>query len=135
LIGSSILFLISARYGQSLVLKFGKYIHLNEGSLKAVERQFKKYGSWVIIFGRLLLWFRVPITVFAGISGISYKKFFICTLISAIIWIPIFLYLGQHLGIQTIQVFTHHPWYSILSSLIVILTITLIFRTFNKNAH
>ena len=133
LIGSSILFLISARYGQPLVLKFGRYIHLNEQSLKTVEKQFSKYGSWVIIFGRHLPWIRVPITVFAGMSGISYKKFLTCTFISAVLWIPLFLYLGQRLGIQTIQIFRHHPWYSIISSFTFLLIISLIFRILIKN--
>lgn len=135
LIGSSILFLVSARYGQALVLKFGRYIHLNESSLKAVEKQFNRYGSWVIIFGRLLPWIRVPITVFAGISGISYKKFLVCTFISTMLWIPLYLYLGKNLGVQTIMVFRHHPGYSAMSSLIFLLIIWLIFRGLVKNSE
>ncbi len=133
LIGSSILFVVSAKYGQTLVLKFGKYIHLNEGNLKAVEKQFNKYGSWVIIFGRHLPWIRVPITVFAGMSGITYRKFLLCTFISAILWIPLYLYLGQRLGIQTVQIFRHHPWYSILSSLVFLLVITVLIRLIIRN--
>ena len=75
LIGSSILYYISARWGKMLVLKLGMYLHVDEKKLLRIETSFKKYGIWVIIFGRHLPGLRIPITIFSGISGISYKTF------------------------------------------------------------
>ncbi len=98
LIGSSILFYLSSRYGQVIVLKFGQYIHLDEKKLLMVENKFRKYGIWVIIFGRHIPGFRVPITVFSGMSGISYKKFIFATFVSVVFWILFYLSLGQRLG-------------------------------------
>ena len=115
LIGSSILYYLSARFGQHIVLKFGHYMHLNEKKLLTVEEKFRKYGVWVIIFGRHIPGFRIPITVFAGMSEITYKTFIISTFISVIIWIPFYLSVGQRLGPKTKQLFKGHHEYFLIA--------------------
>ncbi len=94
LIGASILYYLSSHYGQIIVLKFGKYLHLNEKRLLTVEGWFKRYGFWVIIFGRHIPGFRVPITFFAGISGVPYPVFIASTFVSVIFWILFYLTIG-----------------------------------------
>lgn len=98
LIGSSILYYLSSLYGQRIVLKFGKYIHVNEKKLLRVEKYFKKYGILVIIFGRHIPGFRVPITFFSGMSGITYRTFILSTFISVIFWLLFYLSAGEQLG-------------------------------------
>jgi membrane protein DedA with SNARE-associated domain len=71
LVGSSILYALSARYGQRIVLHFGNYLHLDAHKLLTVEEKFQQYGPWVIILGRHIPGFRIPITIFAGMSGIA----------------------------------------------------------------
>ena len=115
LLGASILFYLSSRYGQIIVLKFGKYIHLDERKLATVEEKFRKFGVWVIIFGRHTPGFRIPITVFSGMSGISYKKFISSTFISVIFWILFYLSVGQHLGKSIFTLLHgHHNYYLLL---------------------
>ncbi len=115
LVGSSILYYLSARFGQQIVLKFGHYMHLNEKKLLSVEEKFRKYGVWVIIFGRHIPGFRIPITVFAGMSEITYKTFIVSTFISVIFWIPIYLALGQNLGPKTMQLLRGHHEYFLIA--------------------
>jgi membrane protein DedA with SNARE-associated domain len=114
LIGASILYFLSAKFGQEIVLKFGQLIHLNDKKLLTVEHKFKKYGPWVIIFGRHIPGFRIPITVFAGISKIPYKTFILSTFISIIFWIPFYLGVGQKLGIKTVHLLKGHHWYFLI---------------------
>lgn len=114
LVGASILYYLSSRYGQLIVLKFGRYIHLNERKLFTVEKKFRKYGIWVIIFGRHVPGFRVPITVFSGMSGISYKTFILGTFISVIFWIAFYLSVGQQLGTKILNLLHAHYSYYIL---------------------
>src|SRR5579872_2950629 len=106
LIGSSILYALSLRYGDKLVRKVGKYIHLDDDKLTKVEEYFNKYGALVIIFGRHIPGFRIPITVFAGMSKVTYKKFLSSTFISVIFWIIIYLQIGKNLGPKTISLFS-----------------------------
>ena len=98
LAGSSILYYASARWGKMLVLKLGTYLHVDDKKLLQIEKSFKKYGIWVIIFGRHIPGFRIPITIFSGISGIPYKTFITSTFISVVFWIGIYLSLGDRLG-------------------------------------
>jgi len=139
LIGSSILYYISARWGNILVLKVGKYMHLSEKRLLTVEKNFKKYGFLVIIFGRHIPGFRVPITFFAGISGIPYKTFIVSTFISVVFWIAFYLFIGARLGRSVLKLLHANPAYLILFAIPVLIFFGSLFyikhksrRTLNK---
>lgn len=133
LIGSSILYYLSARFGNQIVLKFGHYIHLNEKKLLTVEEKFRKYGVWVIIFGRHIPGFRIPITVFAGMSEMTYKTFIVSTFISVIFWIPFYLALGQNLGPKTMQLLKgHHEYFLIALIPFIIFICSLLYASFNR---
>lgn len=117
LAGSSILYFISARWGTLLVDKLGIYLHLNQKKLVEVEKDFKKYGIFLIIFGRHIPGLRIPITVFSGISGVSYPTFIISTFISVVFWIAFYLALGERVGKNVMKHFHATPAYFLLISI------------------
>lgn len=135
ILGSSGLYFISRKYGQGIVLKLGKYLHLDEKKLQIVEEKFRKYGIFVIIFGRHIPGFRIPITVFAGISKISYKKFLLGELISITAWIAIYLYLGERLGAKTLIIFQSLNWryFVAIIALLIVLFFFLIYLGKKRN--
>jgi membrane protein DedA with SNARE-associated domain len=113
--GATILYFVSARYGQKVVLRFGKYFHLNPEKLIRVEKHFEKYGPFVIIVGRHIPGFRVPITVFSGMSKVTYKTFILSTFISVIFWIAFYLEVGKQLGLKTVNLLkSNHVYYGFL---------------------
>lgn len=114
LVGASILFALSRKYGEKIVLKLGKYLDLDEHKLKYIEAKFRKYGIWVIIVGRHIPGFRIPVTIFSGIAKISYKKFISATFVSIIFQIPFYLALGQKLGPKASRMFHGNYLYSLL---------------------
>ena len=131
LVGSSLLYLFSYCYGNTVVTKFGKYIHLNERKLIYIEDKFRKYGALVIIIGRHIPGFRIPITVFSGLSKVKYRTFLISEFISAVIWIVIFMQVGNKLGRKTLALFHNNNSLLFFLLIPVILTIaTLIFGKF-----
>jgi len=130
LIGSSILYLISFRYGKRFVQRFGKYIHLNEKKLNFIENKFRKYGPIVIIVGRHVPGFRIPVTVFSGLSKVPYKTFIVSEFISIVIWIALFMETGLKLGSKVQHLFQHN--YSFLFFLIIPTTLTLLTIFFGK---
>lgn len=99
LAGASILFFISRRWGQWLVLKLGKFIFLKEKHIKQAEGWFARFGVLGIIVGRHIPGLRIPVTVFAATSGISYLTFILSTFVSTSIWILFYLTLGKRIGI------------------------------------
>lgn len=115
--GSSILYYISAKWGRILIERLGIYLHLNQKKLDEVEKDFKKYGVFVIIFGRHIPGFRIPITVFSGISGVPYPTFIISTFISVIFWIGFYLALGARVGKNVMSHFHSTPVYFLVISI------------------
>lgn len=113
--GSSILFYLAQKYGQSIVLRFGHLLHVSDAKLLYVEHKFKKYGAWVIIMGRHVPGLRIPITIFSGISGVTFRTFFWSTLLSVILWIPMYLEVGRRLGARAAHLFHTHQNFYILA--------------------
>jgi membrane protein DedA with SNARE-associated domain len=98
LLGSSILFMISRRWGHIIVDKIGKFIFLKQSDIAKAERLFQKYGIWTIIVGRHIPGMRIPLTIFAGAAGMRYRTFILSTLASTAIWVLITLSIGRHFG-------------------------------------
>jgi membrane protein DedA with SNARE-associated domain len=131
LLGSSVLYYLSYFYGEPLVEKFGRFIHLNEKKLKYIERKFRQYGPLVIMIGRHIPGFRIPITVFSGVSRVKYKTFIISEFFSVLVWVLIFMQVGVKLGKRTMALFHNHDSLIFFLAIPVVLTIiTLIFGKF-----
>lgn len=127
IIGASILYFVARRYGKKLVDKFGKYIDLDMDKLNSVEDKFRKYGALVIIIGRHIYGFKVPITIFSGISKMRYSLFAVSVLAADIFWIPFYLALGRKLGPRTLHLFqAYHVnhWYYLLILIPLILALS-----------
>jgi membrane protein DedA with SNARE-associated domain len=104
--GSSILFALMRRGGRPLLEKYGKYIHINERRLERLERWFVRRGPIALILGRLIPGLRIPTTVMAGLSGVSYAQYAPSAAIAAVAWSVIYFVLGIILG---------HEWQVITS--------------------
>lgn len=134
LLGSTILYFISAIWGKTLVVKLGKYLKLDNKKISSVSNKFKKYGVLVIIFGRHIPGFRIPITVFSGISGVAYPTFIMSTFISVIFWIAFYMALGAKIGGNILRHFHSTPAYFILISIPFILFVFSIIYTALKDS-
>jgi membrane protein DedA with SNARE-associated domain len=111
--GSSLLFFAGRRWGQTIIKKVGRFIFLKEEHIKRAERLFARYGIWTIIIGRHIPGMRVPITLFAAISGVRYRTFILSTMFSAVFWVLIYLYIGARYGSRIQQTMQHYVGLSI----------------------
>ncbi|MGI8419912.1 MAG: DedA family protein [Candidatus Levyibacteriota bacterium] len=134
ILGATILYLIARHYGRKVIDKFGKYIDLDQKKFTAVEEKFRKYGPVVIIIGRHIIGFKIPITLFSGISKMRYRTFAISVLISDSFWIPFYLSLGEKLGPKTLHLLHDHHWYVLLFLFPIIVAI-MPFFLMRKNKH
>ncbi|MEO6761154.1 MAG: DedA family protein [Candidatus Saccharimonadales bacterium] len=123
LIGASVLFLLSQRYGNFVITRLGQFIFLKQKHLDHAEKLFAKYGIWTIIFGRHIPGMRIPITIFAATSGVKYRTFMLGTVISTSAWILFYLSVGKSYG-SDIQHSLHK--YVVLSFLLIITVILVI---------
>ncbi len=126
LLGASILFYLAKRYGNGLLRKVAKYIFLKEKHLEKAEALFAKYGIWAIIFGRHVPGLRVPITILAATSGVKYRTFLLCTIVSTTLWVLFYLSIGKRFGTDIQHTIHKYVWLSVgLIVVAILLTVGL----------
>ena len=99
LIGCSVEYYLSNKYGISLIDKFGKYVFISSYDIQKSEKYFIKYGSMFVILTRLIPLFPKPITsIIAGIYKMNIYKFIIITFIASFPSNLLYIYVGTKLG-------------------------------------
>ena len=99
LIGCSVEYYLSNKYGISLIDKFGKYVFISSYDIQKSEKYFIKYGSMFVIITRLIPLFPKPITsIIAGIYKMNIYKFIIITFIASFPSNLLYIYVGTKLG-------------------------------------
>lgn len=84
--------------GRPAILRFGKYVRLDQNTLAKTEEWFAKYGEISVFITRLVPVFRTFISIPAGLAEMNFKKFIALTLGGAAIWDSVLIYLGYILG-------------------------------------
>lgn len=98
LIGSLIAYFVGFYLGRGFIMRYGKYVLLEEKYLLTVEKWFKKYGDKTVFFSRMLPVVRTINALPAGIGKMNLKKFMAYTFVGSIPWNFALAYLGVVLG-------------------------------------
>ncbi len=107
----------------NLINKYGKFILLSEHEyLKAVS-MYKKYGSGITFFSRLLPGVRSFISVPAGLSEMKLPKFMLFTFLGSLVWTTILALVGYYLGAHWDSI---APIYSKFQLVIVVVFVLLV---------
>lgn len=88
-----------AKYGgRPLILRYGRYVMLNEQHLETAERWFAKRGELTVFITRMLPAFRTFISVPAGVGKMPLGRFLFYSLLGSIPWNLGLAYAGFQLG-------------------------------------
>jgi membrane protein DedA with SNARE-associated domain len=98
LVGSLLSYYLGMYGGKKFVVKYGKYLLLNEEHLMKTEKWFNKKGELTIFVGRFIPVIRHIISIPAGVGKMNIKKFILYTILGAGIWNSILTYVGFALG-------------------------------------
>ncbi len=98
LVGTSIDFGIGYYLGRQAILRYGRWIRLNEHHLERGETWFTKYGNPAVLLARFVPLVRTVIAFPAGISKMSFGKFLAFSAIGIFVWDAILIYLGEVAG-------------------------------------
>lgn len=98
IIGSLLSYYIGMNFGRPLVVKYGRYLFLNEHHLELTEKFFRKFGQKTIFISRFIPVVRHFISLPAGTARMNIWLFAVYTISGAAIWNLFLAYLGYRLG-------------------------------------
>ncbi len=98
LIGTMIDYAIGLYLGRAAILRYGKYVRLNEKHLVTSEKWFAKYGNITVLLARFVPLIRTLVAFPAGIAEMKVWKFVAYSIIGIVIWDAILIYLGVLAG-------------------------------------
>lgn len=81
-----------------LLQRFGKWFMLSESDLDTALAWFKKYGEYVIFFGRMVPIVRSLISVPAGLAKMNIPRFTFYTALGTALWSFLLAFAGRLLG-------------------------------------
>lgn len=121
LIGSLLSYYLGKWGGYPLILRWGRYLLLDEHHLQYTVRWFEKRGDMTILICRFVPVVRHLISIPAGVGNMNILKFSLFTLIGGTIWNVILLAAGvklrEHWGI--IHEYSHEIDYVFVAVLLI----------------
>jgi membrane protein DedA with SNARE-associated domain len=104
-IGTSAIYFIALKLGRVVLLRYLKFVKINEKKLERVEIWFEKYGDKAVFLGRMVPVMREMISVPAGLLKMRIPKFVTYTFAGSIVWstgtILSGYYFGEAIGITS----------------------------------
>jgi membrane protein DedA with SNARE-associated domain len=97
-IGALVNYALALFVGEPLLRKYGKYVLVSARSLDRTEAFFRRHGEISTLIGRLLPVVRHLISIPAGVSRMSLRRFIFFTALGAGLWCAILTYLGWIIG-------------------------------------
>ena len=96
--GSALAYAVGRWGGKRFIKRFGKYLLIRDADVDKADRFFQRYGAAAAFFSRLLPVVRTYISLPAGASGMSFRKFTAYTFIGAYPFCLLLAWAGVKLG-------------------------------------
>lgn len=97
-LGASGMFFLARYGGRPLVLRLGRFVGLTAARLDSAAVAMDRVGPPMLLITRVAPGTRVYMTIFAGISGWTYRRFGTWTAIFCVLWAYTFVIMGDALG-------------------------------------
>jgi membrane protein DedA with SNARE-associated domain len=98
IVGDNIGYAIGYFGGRTLVLRFGKYVHLTSERLDRAERFFDRYGGVVVAGARFVEGLRQANGIVAGTIRMHWLKFLAFNALGAVLWVSVWASIGYLAG-------------------------------------
>lgn len=127
LIGTLIAYSIGYFLGRAAILRYGKYVRMNEGHLNTAEKWFGKYGNVTVLFCQFVPLVRTLIPFPAGIAEMKLWKFIVFSLVGIVIWDTALVYVGYYVGTNYLAIsHTLEQYFTDIGILAIIVAIVFI---------
>lgn len=122
-IGSLVSYYIGARLGRPFIVRYGRYLLLNEKHLDLTENFFRRHGQKTIFFSRFIPIVRHFISLPAGAAKMNIWIFLVYTVIGASMWNAFLTYLGYRLGSNWSEIRTYSEKLDIVVAALLVIGI------------
>lgn len=86
ILGDNLGYLIGHWGGYRLLVRFGRYIRLDQAKVKVARYLFKRYGGEVVFFGRFVSILRTYAAFLAGTTRMPWPRFLVFNAAGGILW-------------------------------------------------
>ncbi|HKZ45463.1 MAG TPA: DedA family protein [archaeon] len=97
-VGAIIIYYAAFTAGRHFLVRYGKYMFVDEKKLSVAERWFDKHGKMAIFLGRMAPGIRELISIPAGLSKMDIKEFLLFTFAGSFVWTSVLGLVGYLLG-------------------------------------
>lgn len=104
-IGSTTIYIISAKLGRVALLRYLKYAKISDEKLAKIEKWFERHGDKAVFFGRMVPVLREMISIPAGLFGMRISKFILYTIGGSCVWAVSLTLVGYYFGLISIELF------------------------------
>jgi membrane protein DedA with SNARE-associated domain len=135
LIGTLVDYWIGLYLGRAAILRFGRYVRLNENHLKTSEKWFAKYGEITVLLMKFVPLVRVLVAFPAGFAEMKLWKFILFSTIGIFVYGAILIYVGEFFGANyTSIVSSLSNAFLVIEILAVIVAAIVLFLWFRRKA-
>lgn len=151
-VGAFLLYELFERFGELVVTRYGRYLHLTEHDIERSQRWFQRWGESSVLWGRLFPFVRALVSVPAGIAQMNRGKFILYSAVGAGLFntaITAIAYTGTHaspsfsgiVGLfqrmisSPVAYFNAHPWLFLIKSVIALVLLVSISGVLHRLWH
>ncbi|MDR2400690.1 MAG: DedA family protein [Deferribacteraceae bacterium] len=123
LIGASINYSLAFFLGRKFLIKYQRFLFLNEKRIDAMDTFFRRHGEITTFAGRLIPGVRQLISLPAGLARMGFGKFIAYTALGAGIWVIILAYIGRFVGnnAELVKEYSHRIGLAIFPIILILL--------------
>jgi membrane protein DedA with SNARE-associated domain len=104
LVGALVLYAFGRWGGRPLVLRYRRVLRVTEAELDRADGWFDRYGSWIVLFGRMVPLARSVVSIPAGMSEMPVWRFVLLTALGSAAWNALLIGAGWFLGENWLRV-------------------------------
>ena len=97
-LGASIAYWAARLGGRPLIDKLARWVRIQPAHITHTENQFHRWGTGLVLFGRVIPGIRTLISIPAGLARMPFGTFFVATFVGAYIWCSLLIGAGYILG-------------------------------------
>jgi membrane protein DedA with SNARE-associated domain len=90
IVGDNFGYLVGRRIGLPLILRYGRYVRLNEPRLRVGQYLFLRHGGKIVFFGRFIAFLRTYAALLGGVNLMQWRHFLVVNALGGICWATIF---------------------------------------------